>query len=127
MLISIVIGGTYAPPRYRTSQYRRTFIPWSVSLWNDLSDPVFDGVGTAHSLLFSVSPLPVPHFFSIPHCWQNDSLIHLFLPMPNPLFLCTHCKASPPTLLPSIILFRAMCNLLYCIILSSYQSVLLVQ
>ena len=38
---------TYAPPRCRTSQYRRTFIPWSVSLWNDLSDPVLDGVGLA--------------------------------------------------------------------------------
>ena len=38
---------TYAPPRCRTSQYRRTFIPWSVSLWNDLGDPVFDGVGLA--------------------------------------------------------------------------------
>ena len=38
---------TYGPPRCRTFQYRRTFIPWSVSLWNDLSDPVFDGVGLA--------------------------------------------------------------------------------
>ena len=38
---------TYAPPRCRTSQYRPTLIPWSVSLWNDLSDPVFDGVGLA--------------------------------------------------------------------------------
>ena len=38
---------TYAPPRFRTSQYHRTFIPLSVSLWNDLSDPVFDGVGLA--------------------------------------------------------------------------------
>ena len=28
----------------RTSQYRRTFVPLSVSLWNNLSDPVFDGV-----------------------------------------------------------------------------------
>ena len=37
----------YAPPRCRTSQYRRTFIPLSVSLWNDLSDPVFDCVGLA--------------------------------------------------------------------------------
>ena len=27
---------TYAPPRCRTSQYSRTFIPFSVSLWNDL-------------------------------------------------------------------------------------------
>ena len=38
---------TYAPPRCKTSQYRRTFIPLSVSLWNDLVDPVFDGVRLA--------------------------------------------------------------------------------
>ena len=38
---------TYAPPRCRTSQYRRAFISLSVSLWNDLSDPVFDSVGLA--------------------------------------------------------------------------------
>ena len=50
---------TYAPPRCRTSQYRRIFVPFSVSLWNDLSDPVFDGVGLAgfksraNALLFS--------------------------------------------------------------------------
>ena len=36
---------SFAPPSCRTSQYRRTFVPFSVSLWNDLSDPVFDGVG----------------------------------------------------------------------------------
>ena len=34
---------TYAPPRCGPSQYRRTFI----SLWNDLVDPVFNGVGLA--------------------------------------------------------------------------------
>ena len=38
---------TYALPRCRTSKYRRTFIPFSVSLWNDLANPVFDGVGLA--------------------------------------------------------------------------------
>ena len=38
---------TYAPPRNRTSQYHRTFVLLSVSLWNDLADPVFDGVGMA--------------------------------------------------------------------------------
>ena len=27
------------------SQYRRTFLSISVPLWNDLGDPVFDGVG----------------------------------------------------------------------------------
>ena len=36
---------TFEPPRCRTSQYRMTFIPFSVSLWNDLVDPVFDCVG----------------------------------------------------------------------------------
>ena len=34
----------FAPPRCRTSQYRRSFMRLSVSLWNDRSDPVFDGV-----------------------------------------------------------------------------------
>ena len=38
---------TYAPPHYRTLQYSRTFIPFSVSLWNDLDNPVFYGVGLA--------------------------------------------------------------------------------
>ena len=38
---------TYAPPRCRTLQYSRTFIPFSVSLWNDLANPVFAGVGLA--------------------------------------------------------------------------------
>ena len=37
----------YAPPRHKTSQCRRTFIPLSVSLWNDLANPIFDGVGLA--------------------------------------------------------------------------------
>ena len=36
-----------ARPRCRPSQYRRSFVPLSVSLRNDLSDPVFDGVGLA--------------------------------------------------------------------------------
>ena len=36
---------TYALPRCRTLQYSRTFIQFSVSLWNDLADSVFDGVG----------------------------------------------------------------------------------
>ena len=38
---------TYAPPSCRTAQFRRTFIPLSVSLWNDPGDLVFDGVGLA--------------------------------------------------------------------------------
>ena len=38
---------TYAPPCCRTSQYCMIFIPLSVSLWNDLANPIFDGVGLA--------------------------------------------------------------------------------
>ena len=38
---------TYTSPRCRTSQYHRTFVSLSVSLWNVLADPVFDGVGLA--------------------------------------------------------------------------------
>ena len=37
----------YTPSRSRNSQYSKTFIPLSVTLWNDLADPVFDGVGLA--------------------------------------------------------------------------------
>ena len=37
----------YAPSRCRTSQYSKIFMPLSVSLWNDLSDPVFEGVRLA--------------------------------------------------------------------------------
>ena len=37
----------YAPPRCRTLQYSRTFIPFLVFLWNDLANPVFNGVGLA--------------------------------------------------------------------------------
>ena len=43
----VALRYTYAPPRCRTLPYSRTFIPFSVSLWNDLSNPVFDGVGLA--------------------------------------------------------------------------------
>ena len=56
---------TFAPPNCRTSQYRRTFIHLSVSLCNDLVDPVFDGVGLAG---FKTR--------SMPFCWPSCS--HLF-------------------------------------------------
>ena len=38
---------TSAPPCCRTSQSYRTFVPLSLSLLNDLVDPVFDSVGLA--------------------------------------------------------------------------------
>ena len=37
---------TYAPPRCRTSHRRRTFILFSVSLWNDLTNPCIRWCGT---------------------------------------------------------------------------------
>ena len=36
---------SFAPPRCRTSQYRISFVPLSVSIWDDLNDPVFGSVG----------------------------------------------------------------------------------
>ena len=36
---------TYAPPRCRTLQSSCIFIPFLVSLWNNLANPIFDGVG----------------------------------------------------------------------------------
>ena len=71
---------THAPPRCRTSQYLWTFIPCSVSLWNDLADRVFDGVGLSDfksgtnafllvyavlSLLWSSAIFPFLFFLSI--------------------------------------------------------------
>ena len=38
---------SYTSPRCRTLHYSRTFIAFSMSLWNDLANPVFDGVGLA--------------------------------------------------------------------------------
>ena len=38
---------SFAPARCRTSQYRKSSVTLSVSLWNVLSNPVFDGVGLA--------------------------------------------------------------------------------
>ena len=40
----VALRHSFEPPHCKTSQYRRSFVPLSVSLWNDLSDPVFDGV-----------------------------------------------------------------------------------
>ena len=75
---------TYASPHCRTLQYPMTFISLSVSLWNDLADPVFDGVGlvdfksranafllayAARSLIVSYC-FPFLFFLSIGwHCW----------------------------------------------------------
>ena len=35
----------YAPPHWRTSQHLRTFIPLLVSLFHNIGDTVYDGVG----------------------------------------------------------------------------------
>ena len=64
---------TYAPNRCRTSQYRRTFITFSRSLWNDLDDHVLDGVGlegfksraNAFLLAYALDPFLSSAVFSI--------------------------------------------------------------
>ena len=43
----IVHRYTYSIPHCRTLQYLKIFISLSVSLWNYLADPAFDGVGLA--------------------------------------------------------------------------------
>ena len=54
---------TYTPFRCRTSQYSRIILSLSVSLWNDLANPVFDGVGLAgfksraNAFLFTLAAL----------------------------------------------------------------------
>ena len=72
---------TYAPPSCWTLLYSRTFIPLLVSLWNDLANPVFDGVGLAGfkawpmlfywpKLLYpNYSPTIFPFFFFLSIGW----------------------------------------------------------
>ena len=65
---------TYAPPRCRTSQYRRTFIPLSVSLWNDLISGGFQEqgrclfIGLAARSLFVSCCFPFLFFLSLGWC-----------------------------------------------------------
>ena len=66
---------SFVPPRCRTSQYCRSFVPLSVSLWNDFSDPVIDGVeregfkSTANAFLLACSALSFlsPTVLSFPY------------------------------------------------------------
>ena len=55
---------TFAPPRCRTSQYRRTFIPLSVSLWNELVTPYLMEWDWRVS---RAGPMPI--------CWPSCSLL----------------------------------------------------
>ena len=81
----VALRHSFAPPRCRTSQYRRSFMPLSVSLWNGLSDPVFDVVGVAgfksganaflcHVLLFLVSYCFICFFLPCVGCVGLGSL-----------------------------------------------------
>ena len=64
---------TYVPPRCRTSQYRRTFIHLSVSLWNDLADPVFDIVLLACFKSRAYSPKLLYPYYSLLLCFTFSS------------------------------------------------------
>ena len=68
---------TYAPLRYRTFQYLRTFIPLSVFLWNDLGETVFEGVGLRVS-----RAVPMPFYWpscSLPFCFLQFSFFLLLI------------------------------------------------
>ena len=64
---------TYAPPHCRTLQYSRTFIPFSVSLWNDFLTAYSIvwawRVARAEAMLFYWPQLPYPtvvfYYFSL--------------------------------------------------------------
>ena len=62
---------TYSPPRCRTSQYHRTFILLSVSVWNHLGNPVFAGVELA---CFKSRPM----LFNWPSCSLFFCLLYCF-------------------------------------------------
>ena len=90
---------SFAPPRCRTSQYHRSFVPLSVSLWNDLSDPVFDGVRLA-GFKSRVNAFSCWHDLLFLFCLL---LFYLFLPSIGWLcgvgvFVLTECPHSLPAL-----------------------------
>ena len=87
-----------APPRCRTSQYRRSFVPLSVYLWNGLSDPVFEGVGLAGFKCRANAFLLAR--YALPFCLL---LFYLFLPSMSWLWLVgvfglIECSHSLPAL-----------------------------
>ena len=55
----------YARPRCRTSQYSRTFIPLSVSLWNDLASMVWVWWVSRAGLMFFHLPKLINPYYSL--------------------------------------------------------------
>ena len=71
---------TYTLPHSRTSQYRDTFMPLSASLWNDLADPVFDGVGlTGNKSMENAFLFPYPFLSSTLFHFSSSFLDRLVL------------------------------------------------
>ena len=69
---------TYAPcSRCRTSQYRRTLILISVSLFNDLTHPAFDGMGPA-GLMTRANAFFIGFICSLPCCLLLCSISLLY-------------------------------------------------
>ena len=107
---------SFAPPHCRTSLYRRTIVPLSVSLWNDLSDTVFDWRASRAEPMLS--------------CWHDLLflfcllLFYLFLPSMGwlcgfgvfGLIECSHslpvCTADSNLIIIIFIWYRVMaCNI----------------
>ena len=93
---------SFVSPRCWSSQYRRTFVPLSVSLWNDFGGPVFDGVGlvsfksTAYTFLLAWSALSlfVSYYFYIFYfnglvVWGRGLRIDIMFPLSLDLALLT--------------------------------------
>ena len=63
---------SFALSRVRTSQYRGTFVLLSVTIWNDLSDPVFDVVELDGFHVYLIS-----YFFLFPTIFSFSSFHEL--------------------------------------------------
>ena len=88
---------TYAPPRCRTSQYSRSFIPLSVSLWNALHNPVFDGVGLAGFKTSSndfYGPKLLYSYYPTIHCRVFAYSLLLFFPFLFFLSIGWYCASG---------------------------------
>ena len=103
-------------PGCRTSQLSRTMIPFSVSLGNDLADPVFDGVGLASFKSVSIYVL-IGLSCWLPFCLLQFSLSRLSF---YGLVLCglgfgqIGCKShSPSFALPTFFISNSNESLVY--------------
>ena len=71
---SIAQKHSFSSSHCRTSHYSRTFVPISVSLWNDLGDPVFSDAKQKKHVFFNKK-----HFFFRKTIVKKKSFFNVFL------------------------------------------------